>query len=172
MMEGKAHVYGDNIDTDTIIPARYLMLDDWKDMAMHAMEPVDKEFVKRAQKGDIIIGGENFGSGSSREQAPVVLNRRGIVAVVAKSYASIFQQNCVEGGWIRPYICKENIEAENGDVLRIDTENFILENVTKNKKYNLEKFSPKEELLIKEGGLIGYTKKKLREEESKAIKSY
>lgn len=164
ILNGKAHVYGDDINTDIIIPARYLQIDNWDEMAKYAMEPRDKDFVRRVQKGDIIIGGENFGSGSSREQAPLVLSRKGIVAIVAKSYANIFHSNCLERGDIMPFMCKENIEAQTGDTLRIDVESLVLENVTKGKSYTLEKFSPREKELIEEGGLVGYTKKRLREE--------
>ncbi|MFH1473451.1 MAG: 3-isopropylmalate dehydratase small subunit [Candidatus Aenigmatarchaeota archaeon] len=161
--EGNAHVYGKNTDTDVIIPAACLKLDDKKEMSKHAMEGIDPQFTKRVRDGDIVIGGENFGCGSSREQAPMVLSMKGIGAVVAPSYASIFKNNSVEGGYLYPLICKEEIKASMGDRIRIDTNKHILENLTNGSSYEIEPLTEKEEILLKNKGLIEYTKKLIRE---------
>jgi 3-isopropylmalate/(R)-2-methylmalate dehydratase small subunit len=167
IFEGNAHVYGNNVDTDVIIAADCLKLDDSQVMATYAMKSIDPEFTERVKEGDIIIGGENFGSGSSREQAPMVLSLNGIKAIVAPSYAGIFRKNSVEGGYAWPLVCKDVVKATMGDRIRIDTDELTLENLRNGEKYKLKPLKKIEETLLENGGFINYTKKKMREERKK-----
>ncbi len=159
-MKGKAHVYNrDDIDTDLIIPARYLNTDDEKELAEHAMEDLDSEFVKKVKQGDIIVSRENFGCGSSREHAVWALRGAGIKAVIANSFARIFFRNCINNGFL-PIECKDiSKNVKDGDELEIDMEKGVIKDLTNNKEFKFTSF-PKFALdIINAGGLLNYIKK-------------
>lgn len=158
---GNCWKYSDNIDTDVIIPARYLSTFDEKELASHCMEDIDKTFSKNVKVGDVIIAGENFGCGSSREHAPIAIKACGVSAVIAKSFARIFFRNSINIGL--PILENKILvdECDANDKISIDLSKGIVKNLTKNKEYECNKFPPEIQELIKQGGLINYTKKKL-----------
>ena len=153
--------YGDNIDTDVIIPARYLNTSDDAELALHCLEDIDKTFAQNVIKGDIIIAGENFGCGSSREHAPIAIKASGVSVVIAKSFARIFFRNSINIGL--PILEHPNLsdECDKGDKISIDLQNGIVKNLTKSKEYTCEMFPPEIQELINKGGLVNYTKSKL-----------
>ncbi len=164
IFEGKVHKYGRDVDTDVIIPARYLNTSDPAELASHCMEDIDPEFVTRVVPGDIIVADENFGCGSSREHAPVAIATSGIAVVVAASFARIFYRNAVNVG-LPIVVCPEAArEAENGDLLRVDATAGVVENLTQGKQYAAEPFPPFMEQLIARGGLLPYVRARLEEE--------
>lgn len=153
-IKGKVHKYGDNIDTDVIIPARYLNTTSEQELASHCMEDIDTEFVKNVKNGDIMIGGENFGCGSSREHAPLSIKASGISCVIASSFARIFYRNSINIG-LRILECKEcSDDASNGDVINVDLVTGDIVNETKNKTYKTIPFPQEIENIIKNGGLL------------------
>jgi len=152
-IEGKVWKFGDNIDTDVIIPGRYLRTFSLDDLAAHVMEGVDPNFAKNVQNGDIIVANENFGCGSSREQAPVALKHAGVSAIVAKSFARIFYRNAVNIGL--PVIVAE-IDADNEDILSIDLEEGIITNLTTDKTFKIEPFKKFMLDILKDGGLVSH----------------
>jgi 3-isopropylmalate/(R)-2-methylmalate dehydratase small subunit len=153
---GKVYKYGDNVDTDVIIPARYLNIADSKELASHAMEDIDKDFAKTVKKGDIIVAGKNFGSGSSREHAPLVLKVAGVKAVIAPTFARIFYRNAFNIGL--PIL--ESAEAAGkinaGDDVSVNFKTGVITNNTKKEKYQAEPFPEFMSKLIENGGLVGY----------------
>ena len=169
-LKGKVHKYGANVDTDAIVPARHLNLSEATDLALHCMEDLDANFVKKVRPGDIIVAGTNFGSGSSREHAPLALKGSGISAVVAKSFARIFYRNAMNIGL--PII--ESSEAVDGtragDRLEIDLDAGEITNVTRNKTYKAEPFPPFMLELIAAGGLIEHTRKRLAKTKRRAAR--
>ena len=132
---GKVHKYGDNVDTDVIIPARHLNTSDHKELASHCMEDIDTEFVKKVKQGDIMVGGENFGCGSSREHAPIAIKASGIDCVIAKTFARIFYRNAINIGL--PILeCPEASEKiQDGDEVSIDFDSGVITNETKGETY-------------------------------------
>ena len=160
-IEGNCFKYSDNIDTDVIIPARYLNTYDEKELASHCLEDLDKDFVKEVKNGDIIVAGENFGCGSSREHAPIAIKSSGISVVIAKSFARIFFRNAINIGL--PILEHPSLtdECNKGDRIFVDLENGIVKNLTKNKEYTCCAFPEEINKLIQTGGLIEYTKQKL-----------
>ena len=158
---GNCFKYSDNIDTDVIIPARYLNTSDEKELASHCLEDIDAEFIKEVRQGDIIVAGENFGCGSSREHAPIAIKASGISVVIAKSFARIFFRNAINIGL--PILENSQLadDCDKGDKISVDLQNSIVKNLTQNKEYKCEKFPPEIQELIAQGGLINYTKKKL-----------
>ena len=158
IFEGTVHKYGRDVDTDVIIPARYLNTNDPAELAKHAMEDIDADFVNRVRPGDIIVADENFGCGSSREHAPVAIKASGISVVVASSFARIFYRNAINTG-LPIVVCPEAaVEAKPGDHLRVDLAAGTVENVTQGKKYDAEAFPPFMQELIDRGGLMEYVK--------------
>ena len=159
--KGKAFKYGDNVDTDVIIPARYLNTLDPDELACHCMEDMDKDFVSKVEKGDMIVAGENFGCGSSREHAPLAIKASGISCVIASSFARIFYRNAINIGL--PILeCKEaysNIKV--GDELAVDLEKGTIENTTTGKSLKAEPFPEFMRKIINAGGLINRTKQEL-----------
>lgn len=156
-MQGKAWKFGDNIDTDLIIAARYLNTSDEKVLASHLMEDARADFVSLISKGDIIVAGENFGCGSSREHAPVAIKAAGITAVIAKSYARIFYRNAFNTGL--PILeIKETDSICEGDVLEIDLQGGVIKNITQNTQYHFTPIPPFMLELLEAGGLIPYAK--------------
>lgn len=153
---GKVIKYGDNIDTDVIIPARYLNTTDHKELASHCMEDIDKEFVNKVQDGDIMVGGANFGCGSSREHAPIAIKASGISCVIAKDFARIFYRNAINIGL--PIIeCPEAAKGiEAGDMVEVDFDSGMIYNKTKGTEFKGQAFPPFMQKIIKEGGLINY----------------
>ena len=161
-MEGKCWKFGDDVNTDEIIPARYLNLIDEKELAAHCMEGIAPDFVRRAQAGDVIVAGKNFGCGSSREHAPLAIKAFGIACVVAESFARIFFRNAVNIG-LHIAECPEAArEAETGDVLELDFAEGTVVNRTGGKSYEFPAFSPELQAIIDAGGLIPFTRQKLR----------
>jgi 3-isopropylmalate/(R)-2-methylmalate dehydratase small subunit len=159
---GKIWLYGDNVDTDVIIPARYLNTTDHKELAAHCMEDIDQEFAKKVREGDIIVAGENFGCGSSREHAPIAIKASGISCVIAKTFARIFFRNAINIGL--PIVESTQLpdEAAPGDELVVDIKNGIVLNKTKNKTYQINSFPPSIQKLIEAGGLVEYTREKAK----------
>lgn len=160
MMEkihGKVWKFGDNIDTDVIIPGRYLRTFSLDDLAAHVMEGVDPDFSKNVQKGDIVVARENFGCGSSREQAPVALKHAGVSAIIAKSFARIFYRNAINIGL--PVIVAE-INASKGDILKIDLEEGTIKNETTGESFKIEPFKKFMLEILKDGGLVNHYLKK------------
>ena len=157
--QGKVHKYGDNVDTDVIIPARYLNTADHKELASHCMEDIDKEFTAKVKDGDIMVGGSNFGCGSSREHAPIAIKNSGISCVIAKTFARIFFRNSINIG-LAILECPEASEKiENGDVVSIDFDTGVITNVTKNERYQAEPFPEFVKEIIKADGLMNSLKK-------------
>ncbi len=161
ILKGRVWKFGDNIDTDAIIPARYLNTSDPKELAMHVMEDADKEFSNKVKPGDMIVGGANFGCGSSREHAPIAIKAAGLQAVVAKSFARIFYRNAFNIGL--PIFESDDApdKIKQGDVIEIDADKGIIKNITKNEQYTSKPIPPFMQELISAGGLIEWTKKKL-----------
>lgn len=158
-INGKAHKYGDNVDTDVIIPARYLNTADHKELASHCMEDIDKDFVKKVKSGDIIVGGANFGCGSSREHAPIAIKNSGISCVIAATFARIFFRNSINIG-LAILECPEASEKIcDGDEVMIDFDTGVITNITKNESYKAEPFPEFVKNIIDSDGLINSLKK-------------
>lgn len=151
---GKVHKYGDNVDTDVIIPARHLNTSDHKELASHCMEDIDTEFVKKVKQGDIMVGGENFGCGSSREHAPIAIKASGIDCVIAKTFARIFYRNAINIGL--PILeCPEASEKiQDGDEVSIDFDSGVITNETKGESYQALPFPDFIKDIMAKGGLI------------------
>ena len=162
MKAANGHVfkYGDNVDTDVIIPARYLNSSDPKELATHCMEDIDKDFVKNVSEGDIIVANKNFGCGSSREHAPIAIKAAGVSSVIAETFARIFYRNAINIGL--PIIeCKEAAAGiENGDEVEIDFDSGIIYNRTKNTSYKGQAFPEFMQKIIAAEGLINYINNK------------
>ncbi len=159
--KGKAWKFGDDIDTDAIIPARYLNTSDPAELAKHCMEDADPEFVKKMSKGDIIVAGENFGSGSSREHAPISIKACGISCVIAKSFARIFFRNCYNIGLPILEAPEAVDEIEEGDELEINFQTGEIKNLTKNKTFKAQPIPDFMQELVKKGGLLNYVVEKV-----------
>ena len=156
--KGIVHKYGDNVDTDVIIPARYLNTADHKELASHCMEDIDIDFVKKVKNGDIMVAHENFGCGSSREHAPIAIKASGISCVIAATFARIFYRNAINIGL--PIIeCREASEKiEAGDEVEIDFESGVITNVTKGESYQGQAFPDFLINIINKGGLLNSLK--------------
>ena len=154
--KGTVIKYGDNIDRDVIIPARYLNTSLPEELAKHCMEDIDADFVNKVQNGDIMVGGANFGCGSSREHAPIAIKASGISCVIAESFARIFFRNSLNIGL--PILeCPEAAkDIESGDVVSINFDTGVITNETKNKQYQATAFPPFMQELINAGGLVKY----------------
>ena len=151
---GNVIKYGDNVDTDVIIPARYLNTSDHKELASHCMEDLDKTFVSRVQQGDIITAGQNFGCGSSREHAPIAIKASGVSLVIAKSFARIFYRNSINIG-LAIVECPEAVEGiSEGDKVEADLDSGIIRNLTTGKEYKTEPFPEFVQKIIENGGLM------------------
>lgn len=153
---GTVHKYGDNVDTDVIIPARYLNSSDGSELARYCMEDIDKDFVKRVKKGDIIVADKNFGCGSSREHAPLAIKCAGISCVIAETFARIFYRNAINIGL--PIIeCPEASKGiDAGDDVEVDFDNGIIYNHTKGTQFKGQAFPEFMQKIIQSGGLINY----------------
>lgn len=162
ILRGKIWKFGNNVDTDAIIPARYLNTSDPDELAKHVLEDADKDFPAKVTSGDLIIAGANFGCGSSREHAPIALKAAGIQAVIAKSFARIFYRNAFNIGL--PIFESEEASEKilEGDEIEINADNGSIENITKNEAYSAKPIPPFMQELISAGGLIAWTKKRLK----------
>jgi len=159
IIKGKAHKLGDDINTDYIIAAKYLVTTDETELGKHCMENIAPDFLKQINKGDIIVGGKNFGCGSSREHAPRALKGAGIAAVVASSFAGIFFRNAINIGL--PFLeLKEVDKIKDGDALEIDLASGIIKNYSKNESYKTQAFPEFLQEIVKAGGLMNYIKNK------------
>ncbi len=151
---GNVLKYGDNVDTDVIIPARYLNTSDHKELASHCMEDIDKTFVSRVQQGDIITAGQNFGCGSSREHAPIAIKASGVSLVIAKSFARIFYRNAINIG-LAIVECPEAAEnISEGDKVEADMDNGIIRNLTTGQEFKAAPFPDFVQKIIENGGLM------------------
>jgi 3-isopropylmalate/(R)-2-methylmalate dehydratase small subunit len=158
ILKGTIYKFGDDVNTDEIIPARYLNTSDPKELAAHVMEDADPQFPKKVKPGDIIVAGKNFGCGSSREHAPLAIKASGIACVVAESYARIFYRNAFNIG-LTIMECPAAAEAQTGHVLSIDTTSGEIKNLTLKKTYASKPIPPFMQELIAAGGLMEYVKK-------------
>ena len=152
--KGFVHKYGDNVDTDVIIPARYLNIADKKELSTHCMEDIDTNFVKVVKDGDVMVGGYNFGCGSSREHAPMVIKESGISCVIAKTFARIFYRNAINIG-LAILECPEASEKiDSGDEVAIDFDTGVITNLTKGETYQANPFPDFIKKIIQAGGLM------------------
>ncbi len=159
IFNGKAIKYGDNVDTDVIIPARYLNTSDHKELAAHCMEDIDKDFTKKVQSGDIMIAGFNFGCGSSREHAPIAIKASGISLVIARSFARIFYRNAINIG-LAILECDEAVDGiQDGDKVEADLDNGVIYNRTTGKSFKTQPFPAFIQEIITNGGLVSSIQK-------------
>jgi 3-isopropylmalate/(R)-2-methylmalate dehydratase small subunit len=163
-VKGVVHKYADNVDTDVIIPARYLNSADPEHLKKHCMEDIDSGFASRVSEGDIMVAGKNFGCGSSREHAPVAIKASGIALVIAEDFARIFYRNSINVGL--PILeCPEAAkEIQAGDELEVDFDTGIITDITLGKTWQARPFPEFIKNIIDAGGLLGYTRKKLSDE--------
>jgi len=160
-LKGKAHKYGANVDTDAIIPARYLNVWEPAELAAHCMEDIDEEFLKRVKPGDIIVATTNYGCGSSREHAPIALKAAGVSCVIAQSFARIFFRNAINIGL--PLLeCTMADRIDAGNELEVTLETGEIKNITKHRTYKSEPYPEFMLQLVSAGGLIDYTKKRIQ----------
>ncbi len=158
---GTVHRYGRDIDTDVIIPARYLTTSDPSELAKHCMEDIDANFVHKVSQGDIIVADENFGCGSSREHAPIAIKASGVDVVIAKSFARIFYRNSINTG-LAILECPEAVDSiKDGDVVSVDTDTGTIVNETTSKTFTAQPFPPFIADIIEQGGLLNRTRKVL-----------
>ena len=151
---GRVHKYGNNVDTDVIIPARHLNTQDHKELASHCMEDIDRDFVNNVKQGDIMVAGDNFGCGSSREHAPIAIKAAGIDCVIANTFARIFYRNSINIG-LPIMECPEASEKiEAGDEVEVDFDSGVIRNLTKGEEYQAHPFPESIQKIIKAGGLL------------------
>jgi 3-isopropylmalate/(R)-2-methylmalate dehydratase small subunit len=162
IIKGKVWKFKDNIDTDVIIPARYLNTSDPKELALHCMEDYDSEFVKKINKGDIIVAGRNFGCGSSREHAPIALKAAGVSCIIAQSFARIFFRNAINIGLTIFESVEVVDQCSQGDMLEADTVQGVIRNLTKDKVYKTNLLPEFIQKIIAVGGLREYVKEELK----------
>lgn len=161
MIQGKVIKYGNNVDTDVIIPARYLNTSDPKELAAHCMEDLDKEFVGKVNNGDIMVAGKNFGCGSSREHAPIAIKASGISCVIAETFARIFYRNAINIGLPIMECIDASRDIENGDEVSVNVTTGIIKNITKNKEYKAKPFPEFMQKIMSVDGLVNYTKERM-----------
>lgn len=169
ILKGKVWKFGDNIDTDAIIPARYLNTSDPAELAKHVMEDADSDFPSKVKQGDMIIAQANFGCGSSREHAPIAIKAAGMQAVIAKSFARIFYRNSFNIGLPIFESDEAADKISEGDEIEVDADNGLIKNITKNEEYIAKPIPPFMQELIAAGGLIEWTKKRLVEKKGLGV---
>ena len=157
--QGTVHKYGDNVDTDVIIPARYLNTSSHKELAAHCMEDIDIDFTKKVKTGDIMVAEKNFGCGSSREHAPIAIKASGISCVIASTFARIFYRNAINIGLPILECDAASKEIKNGDEVAVDFDTGIITDITTGKTYHAEPFPPFIQQIIADGGLINHVTK-------------
>jgi len=161
-IHGRAHKFGAHIDTDQIVPAKYLVTTDPQELGQHCLEDTDPDFTQRVQPGDVIVAEINFGCGSSREHAPIAIKAAGISCVIAHSFARIFFRNAINIGL--PLLeCAQAEDIEQGDILEVELSSGEIRDITKDKLFNAEPYPDFMLELISAGGLIEHTKRKLEE---------
>jgi len=159
--KGTVFKYGDNVDTDVIIPARYLNTTDARELASHCMEDIDINFAKAVRPGDIVVAEKNFGCGSSREHAPLALKASGVSCVIAETFARIFYRNALNIG-LAILECKEaSVAIQNGDEVAVDFDSGVIQNITRGETYQAQPFPPFMQEMIAKGGLINMTREKM-----------
>ncbi|MBN2831029.1 MAG: 3-isopropylmalate dehydratase small subunit [Candidatus Omnitrophica bacterium] len=157
ILKGKVHKFGDDINTDDIISAKYLVSTDPKELGGHCMEAIVPDFIKKVSSGDIIVAGNNFGCGSSREHAPLAIKGSGVSTVLAKSFAAIFFRNAINIGL--PFLESQDVDKiKEGDMLEIDLAGGIIKNITQGQTYKTQSFPEFLQELVKKGGLMNYIK--------------
>jgi 3-isopropylmalate/(R)-2-methylmalate dehydratase small subunit len=168
VIKGKAHLFGDNVNTDVIIPARYLNTSDPSELAAHCMEDLDPKFIERVRPGDVLVAGKNFGCGSSREHAPIALKAAGISCVIAQSFARIFFRNALNIGL--PILeSSEAVSAiQEADPVEVELDKGLIKDLSSGKTFIAQPFPPFMRDLIAEGGLLGYAAKRGRNKGSGA----
>lgn len=166
ILKGRTWKFGNDVDTDAIIPARYLNTSDPDELAQHVMEDADKDFPHKVKAGDLIVGGKNFGCGSSREHAPIAVKSAGIQAVVAKSFARIFYRNAFNIGLPIFESAEASDKIKEGDIIEINADIGIIKNLSRNEEYPVKPIPPFMQELISAGGLIEWTKRRLKEKAS------
>lgn len=171
IFEGRVFTFGDNVDTDGIIPARYLNTDNPDELASHCMEDIDEKFVKEVRRGDIIVAGENFGCGSSREHAPLAIKASGIACVIASSFARIFYRNAINTGLPILELKDAPEKLKSGDFVVADLRNGSIENKTTGGLYQSVPFPPFLQRIINAGGLVNSIKEELRGRRGACTKS-
>jgi len=162
MLKGKVWKFGDNVDTDVIIPARYLNTTDPEELAKHCMEDADPDFAKKVKRGDLMVAGRNFGCGSSREHAPIAIKASGIACVIAESFARIFYRNAFNTGLLIIECEEAAKEAETGDELEVSVDEGKIVNLTKGKTYYFKPIPPFMREILEDGGLIPHIMKKFQ----------
>ncbi|MBI5749553.1 MAG: 3-isopropylmalate dehydratase small subunit [Nitrospinae bacterium] len=160
-LKGKAWKFGADVDTDAIIPARYLNTTDHKELAKHCMEDADPNFTKKMKVGDLIVADKNFGCGSSREHAPISIKAAGISCVIAKSFARIFYRNSFNMGLPIFESADASKKIKEGDEIELDPSTGVIHNLTKKEKYQARPIPPFMQELINAGGLMNYVKRKV-----------
>lgn len=166
ILNGKTWKFGDDVDTDAIIPARYLNTSDPSELAKHVMEDADVNFPQKVKAGDLIVAGKNFGCGSSREHAPIAIKAAGIQAVIAKSFARIFYRNAFNIGLPIFESTEASEKIKEGDIIEIDADSGKIKNLSRNEEYPVKPIPPFMQELISAGGLIEWTKRRLKEKVS------
>jgi 3-isopropylmalate/(R)-2-methylmalate dehydratase small subunit len=166
MLKGRVYKYGADVNTDVIVPARYLNVSEPSELAKHCMEDMDKEFVNKMKPGDIIMATTNFGCGSSREHAPIAIKAAGVSCVIAKTFARIFFRNAINIGL--PLLeCPEVVDnTEDGDMLEVDLSQGLIKNLTNGKTFSAKPYPEFMGELIKAGGLVEYTQNRLAQRRS------
>lgn len=159
--KGKVHSFADDVNTDEIIPARYLNTTDKAELASHCMEDADKDFAKRVRPGDIIVAGRNFGCGSSREHAPIAIKAAGISCVIADSFARIFSRNSINIGLPIVESPEASKDIKKGDTVSVDTIEGVIKNITRKKSYKFGKYPPFMQKIITAGGLMAQVKRRV-----------
>ena len=162
ILKGKVHKYGANVDTDVIIPARYLNISEPMELAKHCMEDLDAGFVKKVKPGDIIMGDTNFGCGSSREHAPLAIKTAGVSCVIARSFARIFFRNSINIGLPLLESSEAVDNTKSGDALEVDLSTGKIKNITSGKVFTAKPYPDFMSELVADGGLIEHTKKRLK----------
>lgn len=160
-IKGRVWKFKDDIDTDAIIPARYLVTTDPKELAKHVMEDADPSFPSKVKEGDIIVAGKNFGCGSSREHAPLAIKGAGILAVIAESFARIFYRNAINLGLLIIESPEAARETSEGDEVEIDIDRGIIKNLTTGKEYSFRPLPDSLQAIMKAGGLMEYARERL-----------
>jgi len=162
MLKGKAHIFGDDVNTDEIVPARYLNTTDAAQLAKHCMEDADPEFAGKVRPGDILVAGENFGCGSSREHAPIAIKAAGVGCVVAKSFARIFFRNAINIGLAIVACPEASADASAGDELELDLAAGRLRNLTTGRTFTFPPFTKEIQAIIAAGGLMAFVKAQMQ----------
>lgn len=167
ILKGKAWKFKNNVNTDVIIPARYLNTSNPEELAKHCMEDIDKDFTKKISQGDIIVAGKNFGCGSSREHAPIAIKNAGISCVITESFARIFYRNSINLG-LPIFESKEASEKiSEGNEIEVNAETGEIKNLTKNETYNAQPLPPFVQKIIRSGGLMEYVKQEVKKNAQK-----